>query len=193
MPNRKASGPDGLPAERLNIDHPAFVQCFDNNILVNVWVLGEVLQHWKIAILKVLQNTKDRTDCNNYTGISLLAHTGKVLLKIVTSASTARMREQSRRNSTATSPPHDQRFVCSSPCAGCKSSSDRGKPPFPCASSICRKLTTLPTESCCGRYTLTQCNTVGNQCTRGSNVRSASTGPVYQGTASIILPGWPVC
>ena len=69
MPNRKASGPDGLPAERLNIDHPAFVQCFDNNILVNVWVLGEVLQHWKFAILKVLQNTKDRTDCNNYTGI----------------------------------------------------------------------------------------------------------------------------
>ena len=38
MPNWKAVGPDGLPPELLNIDQPAFAQCFQN-ILVNVWVI----------------------------------------------------------------------------------------------------------------------------------------------------------
>ena len=46
--NLKAVGPDGLPAELLKIDHPAFAQCF-HNILVNVWVTGEVPQQWKDA------------------------------------------------------------------------------------------------------------------------------------------------
>ena len=84
MSNWKAVGPDGLPAELLKIDHPAFAQCF-HNILVNVWLTGEVPQQWKDAIIKVLHKKKDRTDCNNYRGISLVAHAGKVLLKIVAS------------------------------------------------------------------------------------------------------------
>ena len=31
----------------------------------------------------VLHENKDRTDCGNYRGISLLAHAGKILLKII--------------------------------------------------------------------------------------------------------------
>lgn len=84
MPNWKAVGPDDLPAELLKIDHPDFIQCF-HHILVNVWITGEVPQQWKDAIIKVLYKKKDRTDCNNYRGISLVAHAGKVLLKIVAS------------------------------------------------------------------------------------------------------------
>ena len=53
MSDWKAVGPDGLPAELLKMDHPSFAQCF-HNILVNVWVTGEVLQQWKDAIIKVL-------------------------------------------------------------------------------------------------------------------------------------------
>ena len=34
-------------------------------------------------MIKVLHKKKDRTDCGNYRGISLVAHAGKVLLKIV--------------------------------------------------------------------------------------------------------------
>ena len=34
-------------------------------------------------MIKVLNKKKDRTECGNYRGISLVAHTGKVLLKIV--------------------------------------------------------------------------------------------------------------
>ena len=34
-------------------------------------------------MIKVLHEKKDRTECGSYRGISLVAHTGKVLLKIV--------------------------------------------------------------------------------------------------------------
>ena len=34
-------------------------------------------------MLKVLHKKKDQTDCGNYRDISLMAHAGKVLLKIV--------------------------------------------------------------------------------------------------------------
>ena len=33
--------------------------------------------------IKVLHKKKDRTECSNYRGLSLVAHAGKVLLKIV--------------------------------------------------------------------------------------------------------------
>ena len=48
MLNWTAVGPDGLPAQILKIDHPAFAQYF-HDILVNVRVAGEVPQHWKDA------------------------------------------------------------------------------------------------------------------------------------------------
>ena len=44
---------------------------------------GEVLQEWKDATSKVLHKKKDQTECSNYRGLSLVAHAGKVLLKIV--------------------------------------------------------------------------------------------------------------
>ena len=47
--------------------------------------MGEVLKQWKDATIKVLHQKKDRPDCNNYRGISLVAHAGKVLLKMVAS------------------------------------------------------------------------------------------------------------
>ena len=52
-------------------------------ILVQVWNGGEVPQQWKEATIKVLYKKSDRSNCNNYRGISLLSHAGKVLLKIV--------------------------------------------------------------------------------------------------------------
>ena len=48
-----------------------------------MWTGGEVPQQWKDATIKVLYKKSDRSNCNNYRGISLLSHAGKVLLKIV--------------------------------------------------------------------------------------------------------------
>ena len=84
LPGWKAVGPDSLPAEVLKLDHPEFIRYF-HNLLVNVWSTGEVPQQWKDATIKVLHKKKDRSDCNNYRGISLVAHSGKVLLKMVAS------------------------------------------------------------------------------------------------------------
>ena len=40
-------------------------------------------QQWKDAIIMVLHKKKDRTECGNYRCISLVAHAGKILLKII--------------------------------------------------------------------------------------------------------------
>ena len=50
-----------------------------------MWRTGEVPQRWKDATIKVLYKKKDHSDCNNYRGISLVAHSGKALLKMVAS------------------------------------------------------------------------------------------------------------
>ena len=43
----------------------------------------EVPQGWKDATIKVLHKKKDRTECDNYRRLSLMAHSGKAVLKIV--------------------------------------------------------------------------------------------------------------
>ena len=40
-------------------------------------------QQWKDDIIMVLHKKKDRSECGNYRGVSLVAHTGKILLKII--------------------------------------------------------------------------------------------------------------
>ena len=39
-------------------------------------------QKTKYATTKVLHKKKDRTECGNYRGIFLVAHAGKVLIKV---------------------------------------------------------------------------------------------------------------
>ena len=40
-------------------------------------------QQWKDAIIMALHKKKYRTECDNYRGISLVAHAGKILLEII--------------------------------------------------------------------------------------------------------------
>ena len=40
-------------------------------------------QQWKYAIIMVFHKRKDRAECGNDRGISLVAHAGKILLKII--------------------------------------------------------------------------------------------------------------
>ena len=86
MADGKAMGPDELPVELLKLglsdsSHEILLPFHD--IIVAVWMTGEVPQEWKDATIKVLHKKKDRTECSNYRGLSLVAHAGKVLLKIV--------------------------------------------------------------------------------------------------------------
>ena len=85
MTNGKAMGPDELPADLLKLglsDSSHEIWLAFHDIIVAVWMAGEVSQQWKDANIKVLLKKKDRTKCRNYRGLSLVAHAGKVLLKI---------------------------------------------------------------------------------------------------------------
>ena len=85
MANAKAVGPDELPAEFLKLgleDDSTILQELHHTILV-AWRTGTVPQLWKDAIITVLHKKKDKTECSNYRGISLVSHAGKILLKVV--------------------------------------------------------------------------------------------------------------
>ena len=86
MANGKAMGPDELPTELLKLglfDSSHGILLAFHDIIVAAWMTGEVPQEWKDATIKVLHKKKDRTECSNYRGLSLVAHAGKVLLKVV--------------------------------------------------------------------------------------------------------------
>ena len=85
MANEKAMGPDGLPAELLELGRQQ-----DRTILLEfhrfttlIWREGHVPQQWKDAVITVLHKKDDKTECGNYLGISLVSHAGNVLLKVV--------------------------------------------------------------------------------------------------------------
>lgn len=86
MAHRKAVGMDKLPTELLPLNlngggqHPEEV----SRHCRTVWkVGGRVRQKWKNAIIKVLLKKKDQTECANYRGVSLVAHAGKLVLRII--------------------------------------------------------------------------------------------------------------
>ena len=79
-------GPDELPVEllKLGINHNPTVLREFHRVIKLVWHQREVPQQWRDAVINVLRKKKDRTECGNYRGISLVAHAGsKALLRIV--------------------------------------------------------------------------------------------------------------
>ena len=83
--NGKAVRPNGVSVElfkiTLNGDPTMRQRLLD--IVVRIWRGGEVPQQWKDAIIMILHKKKDRRECGNYRGISLVAHAGKILLKTI--------------------------------------------------------------------------------------------------------------
>ena len=87
MANGKAMGPVELPAELLKLglsDSSHEILLAFHGIIVAVWMTGEVPQEeWQDATIKGLHKKKGRAECSIYRGLSLGAHAGKVLLKVV--------------------------------------------------------------------------------------------------------------
>ena len=102
LTNGKAVEPDGISIElfkiTLNGDPPLRRRLLD--IVICIWRGGKVPQQWKGVIIMVLHKTKDRTECGNYRGISLVAHVGKIRWRssLAALASTASARGSCRRN-----------------------------------------------------------------------------------------------
>ena len=85
LANGKAIGPDGVSVElfkiTLNGDPALHRRLLD--IVFRIWGGGKAPQQRKDAIIMVLHKKTDRTECGNYRAISLVAHTGNMLLKII--------------------------------------------------------------------------------------------------------------
>ena len=81
MRNAKAVGPDGLPAEllKLGLQQDRTILLEFHRLTTLIWRKGKVPQQWRDAVITVLQNKGDKTECGNYRGISLVSHAGKVL------------------------------------------------------------------------------------------------------------------
>ena len=83
MANAKAAGPDGLPAEllkRLQQDGTILLEL--HRLITLIWCEGKVPQQWKVAVITVIHEKGDKTECGNYCGISLVSHASKVALKV---------------------------------------------------------------------------------------------------------------
>ena len=79
----KAPGKDGIPPEVLKCGKPVLLQHL-HELLCLCWKMGHVPQDMRDAnIVTLYKNKGDRSDCNNYRGISLLSIVGKVFARVV--------------------------------------------------------------------------------------------------------------
>ena len=78
----KAPGGDGIPPEVLKSGKPALLQPL-HDLLCLCWEQGYIPQEMRDAnIVTLYKNKGDRSDCNNYRGISLLSIVGKVFARV---------------------------------------------------------------------------------------------------------------
>ena len=103
--------------------------------------------------MKVLHKKSDRSDCNNFRGISLVSHAGKVLLKIVANrlsdfCEAQQILPEEQCGFRPARSTIDMLFVV-------RRLQEQGRqrkiPLYICASSTSRRPTTRSTENCCGR------------------------------------------
>ena len=81
----KAPGKDSIPSEVLKHGKPSILQPL-HELLCQCWVEGHIPQDMRDAsIVTIYKNKGDRSDCNNYRGISLLSTVGKVFARVTLS------------------------------------------------------------------------------------------------------------
>ena len=85
LANGKAVEPDGVSVELFKtiLNGGPALRWRLLDVVARIWRGGEVPQQWKVVIIMVLYKNKDRTESGNYRSISLVAHAGKILLKII--------------------------------------------------------------------------------------------------------------
>ena len=78
----KAPGKDAIPPEVIKHGKPALLHHL-HVLLLLCWKEGTVPQDMRDAnIVTLYKNKRDRSDCNNYRGISLLSVVGKVFARV---------------------------------------------------------------------------------------------------------------
>ena len=79
----KAPGKDGIPPEIIKCGSSVLSQQL-LELLCQCWDAGAVPQDMRVAnIITLYKNKGDRSDCNNYRGISLLSIVGKIFARVI--------------------------------------------------------------------------------------------------------------
>jgi hypothetical protein len=80
----KSPGSDEIPAE-LHLAGGEILVSVIHKLITPIWNKKEMSAKWKESIIVTNHKVGDKTDCNNYSGISLLSTSYKILSNILLS------------------------------------------------------------------------------------------------------------
>jgi len=79
----KAAGIDGISSEEIKAACEGQGLTVLHNLCKTIWETETVPEEWKKAVIVPIFKKKDKTDCNNYRGVSLLCHCSKIFTRIL--------------------------------------------------------------------------------------------------------------
>ena len=82
LKSHKSPGIDQIPAELIK-EGCRIIPYQIHKPIVSIWNKEELPEEWKESIIVPIHKKGDKTDCNNYRGISLLPTTYKILSNIL--------------------------------------------------------------------------------------------------------------
>ena len=84
LKSHKSPGIDQIPAELIKAGGRTI--CLEiHKLITSIWKKEKLPEEWKESIIIPIHKNGDKTDCNNYRGISLLPTTYKILSNILLS------------------------------------------------------------------------------------------------------------
>ena len=84
LKSHKSPGIDQMPAELIKAGGRTI--CLEiHKLITSIWKREKLSEEWKESIIVPIHKKGDKTDCNNYRGISLLPTTYKILSNILLS------------------------------------------------------------------------------------------------------------
>ena len=84
LKSHKSKGIDEIPAEVIKAGGRTI--CLEiHKLITSIWKKGKLPEEWKESIIVPIHKKGDKTDCNNYRGISLLPTTYKISFNILLS------------------------------------------------------------------------------------------------------------
>jgi len=84
LKSHKSPGIDQIPAELIKAGDRT-IRWVIHKLIISIWNKEELPEEWKESIIVPVYKNGDKTDCNNYRGISLLPTTYKILSNILLS------------------------------------------------------------------------------------------------------------
>ena len=84
LKNYKSPGIDQISAELIKA-RGRTICCAIHNLIISIWNKEKLPEEWKESIIVPIYKKGDKTDCNNYRGISILPTMYKILSNILLS------------------------------------------------------------------------------------------------------------